>query len=278
MVLPNFVGIGVPRGGSTWLHALLETHPDAYVPSKRKEIHYWDNEFERGESWYASFFPDEAGSLVAVGEVTPHYLYSEAAAERLRASETVRRLVCTLRSPVERMFSHYTLRLRVDNYRGTFREFANDYPNSIDWSCYGRHLGRYRTRFGEDELLILIHERMFVDVDTTRRAIAAHLGLDPDRFPEGAGEQRVNTVQIPRFRAAYRAASKTGAALRRNNLDWLPNLFGRKLGLKWVLGARGAAKPVFSAEDRVWAYESFFAEDITEVERELGFELPEWRV
>jgi len=277
-VLPNFVGIGVPRGGSTWLHALLGSHPDAFVPIKRKEVHYWDNEFGRGEAWYASFFPSDAGSYVAVGEVTPHYLYSEAAAERLRASETVRRLICTLRNPVERMFSHYTLRMRVDNYRGTFREFAGEYPNSIDWGCYGRHLGRYRSRFGDDELLILIHERMFRDVDATRRAIAAHLGLDADRFPEGAGEQRVNTVQIPRFRAAYRMASKIGVALHRANLIWLSNLVSRRLGLKRLLGTKGAEKPELSAEDRAWAYETFFADDIAGVERELGFELPEWRL
>ena len=39
MTLPNFLGIGVPRGGSTWLHALLATHPDVYMPTRdRKSV------------------------------------------------------------------------------------------------------------------------------------------------------------------------------------------------------------------------------------------------
>ena len=32
MTLPTFVGIGVARGGTTWLHTLLSGHPDVYMP------------------------------------------------------------------------------------------------------------------------------------------------------------------------------------------------------------------------------------------------------
>ena len=63
-MLPNFLGIGVPRGGTTWLHELLSSHSEVYMPTQRKEIHYFDRFYDRGSSWYEDFFPsDEALSL-----------------------------------------------------------------------------------------------------------------------------------------------------------------------------------------------------------------------
>lgn len=49
---PTVIGIGVPRGGSTWLHNLLESHPDVAMPRQRKEIHYFDHNYDRGLEWY----------------------------------------------------------------------------------------------------------------------------------------------------------------------------------------------------------------------------------
>jgi len=42
MTLPTFLGIGVLRGGTTWLHELLASHPNIFVPTRRKEIFYFD--------------------------------------------------------------------------------------------------------------------------------------------------------------------------------------------------------------------------------------------
>ena len=38
MALPTYLGIGVPRAGTTWLHEVLGSHPDVYVPARRKEL------------------------------------------------------------------------------------------------------------------------------------------------------------------------------------------------------------------------------------------------
>jgi hypothetical protein len=39
---PNFLGIGAPRCGTTWLHKMLEQHPDVWLPPI-KEVHYFDS-------------------------------------------------------------------------------------------------------------------------------------------------------------------------------------------------------------------------------------------
>lgn len=39
---PNFLGIGAPRCGTTWLHKMLEQHPEVWLPPI-KEVHYFDS-------------------------------------------------------------------------------------------------------------------------------------------------------------------------------------------------------------------------------------------
>jgi hypothetical protein len=47
--MPDFLGIGAPRSGTTWLHTHLAMHPDLWLPP-RKELHY----FDRSEQYTSS--------------------------------------------------------------------------------------------------------------------------------------------------------------------------------------------------------------------------------
>ena len=73
MTLPTFLGIGVPRGGTTWLHTWLDSHPQVCMSTRRKEVRFFDRHYERGLGWYESFFcpPEERDRYSAVGEIWP---------------------------------------------------------------------------------------------------------------------------------------------------------------------------------------------------------------
>ena len=51
--LPDFLGLGVQKGGTTSLHCLLEQHPEVFLPPV-KEVHYFSLNFASGEAWYRS--------------------------------------------------------------------------------------------------------------------------------------------------------------------------------------------------------------------------------
>ena len=55
MPLPTFIGIGVQRGGTTWLHTLLGSHPSVYMPTLRKEIRFFDLYYTQGLGWLKLF-------------------------------------------------------------------------------------------------------------------------------------------------------------------------------------------------------------------------------
>ena len=47
-MLPDFLGIGAQRSGTTWLYEQLRGHPQVVMSSKRKEIHFFDRHYDRG--------------------------------------------------------------------------------------------------------------------------------------------------------------------------------------------------------------------------------------
>ena len=46
---PDFVCIGAPKSGTTWLYRNLNTHPSIWIPAV-KELHYFDALFPLAEA------------------------------------------------------------------------------------------------------------------------------------------------------------------------------------------------------------------------------------
>ncbi len=103
--LPDFLGLGVQKGGTTSLHCLLEQHPEVFLPPM-KEVHYFSLNFASGEAWYRSQFAG-AGPRQRCGEITPYYLFHPQAPSRVQALLPQARLIVLLRDPVERALSQY---------------------------------------------------------------------------------------------------------------------------------------------------------------------------
>jgi hypothetical protein len=277
-MLPTFVGIGVPRAGTTWLHELLNTHPDVVVPERGKEVHYFDLHYERGVEWYASFFPRGAGASrdQAAGEITPHYFYDDRCPARIAELSSVRGLILMLRNPVDRAFSHYVWRMRTDNYQGPFTQFLADVPEAIRWGRYAAHLKKYLACFPLSRMLILICEDTFADVPAARRRIADFLGVDDAGFPEGAGTDKVNPGTIPRFRRLSRLVSRAAFQLRRRDIHWVSSV-GTKLGVRRLLSmeATGPA-PELPDESRM-RLRDMYVGDVEELEALAGLDLSAWK-
>lgn len=221
LTLPNFLCIGAPKCGSTWLQKLLETHPQVYIPTELNEIHFFDRNFGSGVDWYANFFSERKDTHVAVGEVTPHYLY--AAPERVKTVRSVEKLILIYRDPVDRIISHYKFRMRMDAYQGSFPQFLNDYPEALTWSQYGVHLNRFLEHYRRDQFLFLRFEDATKQLDKTKHEVAEFLGIDAALFPVEAGTQVVNEGFLPKRRRLYSMAVTAGKWLADRGLYGVRN-------------------------------------------------------
>lgn len=229
MTLPDFLVIGVPRAGTTWLHEALGRHPDVGVPRRRKELHFFDRNFSRGTAWYASYFEGLAGHA-RIGEVTPAYLYVEDLERRIEAVPSIRQLVVVLRDPVERLFSHYRWRVRQDGFRGDLNEFVEAYPEALDWGDYLRHLERLAGWMRSGRLLVLSHESLHQPGSVELDRLANFLGVSGDPF-RVASSERVNVSRPPRSRLMWRGGVKLSRWLRDRRMDRLVNFLRPAAGL-----------------------------------------------
>src|ERR1700678_3438546 len=123
MALPDFLVAGVPKSGTTALHAALARHPGLFLsPIKEPKffltdgppptkggpgdvLTYREHVWQR-DRYEALFDPAAAGALR--GESTPLYLYDPAAMTRIKDLIPDVKLIVILRDPVERAHSNWT--------------------------------------------------------------------------------------------------------------------------------------------------------------------------
>lgn len=110
--LPDFIIIGAQKGGTSSLAFYLSQHPDIKF-AFNKEVHFFDNNFNRGLTWYKSNFPFKSVNRNTLfGEATPFYLFHPLCAERVKESIPNVKIIVLLRNPIDRAFSHYNMQLK----------------------------------------------------------------------------------------------------------------------------------------------------------------------
>lgn len=113
-VMPDFIIIGAQRCGTTSLYKNLVTHP-CVVPAFRKEVHFFDKNYEKGILWYKAHFYTTVyesykkmyGRTVITGEASPYYIFYPRAPFRVFNTIPHVKLIAILRNPVDRAYSHY---------------------------------------------------------------------------------------------------------------------------------------------------------------------------
>lgn len=276
MTLPDFLGIGAPRAGTTWLNTLLASHPDVYTPTVRDEINFFDHYYARGLGWYEGLFPkaDQADRYRAIGEVTPQYLECEECPERIRATIPEARLIVMLRHPVTRAYSQYGLYVQRRNYGGSFEQFLEYKPRSLERGYYSRYVKRYLRLFDRSRLLALIFEDAVTDVGKTKRVLADFLGLPVDGFSSDAGRGKVNPSSVPRFQSLSGLVANTGRQLRRWHLEPVVD-FVMRTGFPRLL-AKGRPLPPLD-EQLKKGLSRRYDDEFRELERCLQIDLSCWR-
>jgi hypothetical protein len=278
VTLPNFLVIGAQRAGTSLLHKILAEHPEVYVPTERKEIHFFDWYFERGTDWYQGYFPApaEAARFRAIGEVTPDYLIDPEAPARIQRMLPGARLVAILRNPVDRAYSWYQYARRSRNEQRNFERFLEEDPMALEAGFYHRHLTRYLAHVPSAQLHLMIYEDLVREPARKLDALAAFLGLQRGwQDPAAAIANRVNSSEIPKYRGAYAAARNVGKVLMRNDLNW-PVRVAKQLGIRSLFGRVERDGRLSDGEKSRLA--ACYRDDVAALSELLGREQPVWRI
>lgn len=245
---PDFVIIGGQRCGTTSLYDYLTQHPEI-APAARKEIHYFDNHYDRGPAWYRAFFyrasVHRLFSPCLTGEATPYYLFHPHAAARLAADVPAAHLIVMLRNPIDRAYSHYLYEVRLGNETAPFAEAvareaervrttpgelqpagtydpAHQHFSYLSRGVYVQQLRTWERHFARSQMMIIISEAFFAQPGQALAKCLAFLGVQdtnwqPPRFEKRNYHGPYEGISLPLRRQLEAYFAAPNQAL----VDWL---------------------------------------------------------
>ncbi|MCU1372978.1 MAG: sulfotransferase [Actinomycetia bacterium] len=207
VILPSFVIAGAPRCGTTSLHYYLRQHPQicmstikepnvflfgpdgrphiAEAPIIRKSV--------KKLADYAALFRPTAMTS-AIGEASPLYLYTHPTPAQMLAVCGVIQVLCVLRRPADRAWSHFLYafpdvpaddRARVfagyvdaELAGGPVYEPYRTPTHLVRLGRYGEQVRRYQETFGAEHVQVLLTEDLAADRAGALGAICRHVGVD----------------------------------------------------------------------------------------------------
>jgi hypothetical protein len=231
MALPDFLIAGVPKAGTTALHAALSRHPGLYLsPIKEPKffltdgppptkggpgdaLTYREHVWERDR--YEALF-DAAPPGAPRGEATPLYLYDPDAMRRIHRLIPDVKLIVVIRDPVERAHSNWTHLWSAGlEPVGDFVLACAEEERRIaaGWASFWHYtgIGRYGAQldhafslFAREQVHVLRYRRLIDDPAGTLNGICGFLGVDTGVLSE---IPRENVTAHPEQTVAHRAVS-----------------------------------------------------------------------
>ena len=187
-----------------------------------------------------------------MGEISPNYFAAPEAPERIASDIPGCRIICTLRDPVDRLYSFYRLMRHNGWTRATMAELAESVTPATEGSRYAHYLGRWRERFGAERVLVALYDDLESAPQHFLDTICGFIGIAP--IPLAGSPllgKRVNSVtrgprvallaeqawRLRRWLQKHKAASRDHAAAQ-----------GRRMALQLsrrrrVRSARSRARP-----------------------------------
>jgi Sulfotransferase domain len=195
---PNLFIVGVARAGTTSLAYSLGQHPDVFM-APVKEPYFFTRyhpdwvAVPREESAYLKLF-HQSGDARYRAEATPAYFWDKESARSIKDASPEARIVISLREPVDRAYSEYSLlRRSTDERRPSFLAVVSeeiqlsdsergDDPryNYVARGVYAEGVARYLETFGRERVHVLFFEEFAEDPRAEVRRMYEFLDLDPD--------------------------------------------------------------------------------------------------
>ncbi len=283
---PNFFIVGAPRAGTTSLHAYLKEIPGIFM-SYIKEPNYFSRQLItenhpllnpiRDKQKYLSLFDDVVEEKI-IGEASPLYLSDLEAPKLIHEVSPNASILITLRDPIERAISHFTLVISDGGSTNTFhQELQDEFKFGLDDNykphlflisgLYAESIKRYQQIFGTKNVKIIIFEEFIQNPKQTVTEVLDFLNIN----------HSLSNFQGKAHNPFIAARGSTSEKILINkNISKIAKLFlpsaTRKFIRRKVL-TKKQEKPTIEDEDRKILQE-YYKEDVEKVKKILKRELP----
>jgi len=278
--------VGAPKAGTTSLNAYLKKIPGIYM-SPIKEPQYFsisiipDNYYLkpiRNEKEYLSLFEGVKDERI-IGEASPSYLRDPEAPKLIHEISPNAKILISLRDPIERLFSHYLMRVKLVQTKLSFDDSIDKELNGridpskpkieLDAGLYFKNVKTYLDIFGSKQVKILIFEEFVQQPKKAVQEILEFLNIksDLDNF---SGEAH-NVFASPRGSIArYLLSTESIRPIARALLPYSSRKYFRE---KILVGKSSKPSITRNSHDILFNY---YREDVKKLENLLGRKFP-WK-
>lgn len=279
----------------------LRQHPEVFM-ALEKESHFFASDFHRPawrfskEEDYLSLFSD-ASEEKMLGESSVGYLYSEVAAERIKAFNPRARIIIMLRNPVDLIYSFHSellfqgfeevesfeeaLALESKRKQGLCLPQARFVARPLllyrELGKFCAHVERFFELFNRENVHVIIFDEFKRDTARVYRELCGFLGVDTDFEPDwrpGQGiinsNKRIRNQSLAKYlKNPERKAISYVKAI-------LPQPLRRTLVRRlWSFNIKYEARPAMKLELKK-RLSMDFAPDVERLSQLLGRDLTHW--
>lgn len=272
------------KSGTTSLNYYLKQHPDIFM-SPFKEPRYFaydpfdpNHQSENGLNFpiktldaYADLFAD-APPTATVGEVSPHYMISPVAPQRICATVPDVKLIFSLRDPVRRAYSVYWHAVRVGQEKRPPEEAftADDYR--VRNGRYFELLQPWYERFKPSQIMVILFDDLAADPLSVYQDLCRYIGVDDQFVPDTTIRNQGGAYKNKRLGLLIERVKTS--ALTQSVIPHLPDgLRNRAANLR---GSNFEAPPAMPEGVRAYLND-YYAADIEQLEQLLQRDLSHWR-
>ena len=197
--IADILCIGCQKGSTSWLHSVLNRHPDTWafphsspITSTNKEAHFWDRNHDRGVEWYRDLMTPPDPGLKTL-DFTPEYAFMrEKDIDECKRLSPAARVIYILRDPLARAVSAFRMHMLWRFGAGaTVRldlKLLSEMLPQLKLDAHGfyvRNAEAWKRRY--PDMLVVNYEALHADRESAVAALMAHAGLDAEKL---VGEHR----------------------------------------------------------------------------------------
>jgi hypothetical protein len=221
----DFLIVGVQKAGTTALETYMREHADISM-AQQKEVHFFDDEDQFNAnvdySNYHKNFP-YFNSEQLLGEATPIYIYWSDSLRRIWEYNKQMKIIVILRNPITRAYSHWNMERDRGAESRTFCEaimqekervrealpLQHRVYSYVDRGYYTEQLRRVYRFFSKEQVLVLKHEELEDNINTTLSKVSSFLGI--------------TSFKEEKYRAIHKREYKS--SLNKKDFDYLKDIF-----------------------------------------------------
>lgn len=295
MTMPNFIVLGAGKAGTQSIYNYMMDHPDIYMsPTKETNFFALDgqpnfqgppdpiNQYSIAElAEYQAQFRGVTTER-AVGEISPLYLYSAIAPQRIKHTLPDAKLIVILRNPIDRAYSCYLfLRARLTETITDFDKALQAEQERIDknwpWPWHYKSLGfyheqlqRYYDLFEPEQIRVYLYKDFKANNVSVMQDMYEFIGVDKTFVPDVS--LQYNFSGLPKNKVlqyVLTGPNPIQTALK----PLLPTKFRRKLVSK--VKKKNLTKPSLQPEIRQQLVE-VYRDEILKLQKMLNRDLSHW--